>query len=299
MVKAASPVSFKKRTKSKEMNRFHTRSIILFVSFFLLISTASAKSGKYSILTFNVMNQEREQADSPWAERSTLICKKLHGLHPDIIALQDADSIQFADITQGLPEYSTVTMPNSKANINPILYNKERLNLLSGGVHDITTYEKSSSLHQEMAVLATIRWAFFQDKKYGGSMLMVNTQLNSQNEKDLAYEATQLKTYLGKMTNQTPILLAGSFQETDEHPVYDILCSHFVKLKDCWKETKKPKGKPSTFNSMNEEAADKIVDFIFVSDVFDIGNTRIIEAQNAKRYYSDHNMLVTEVSLKK
>lgn len=299
MVTAEQFFPIKESTSDKGMKKAFIFRNILLLSFLLGGQTLSAKSIKYNFLTFNVTNQDKEEKSMPWTDRSTLICKALRGLHPDVIALQDADSIQFADLTQGLPEYATATGGTHKANINPILYNPERLSVISGGVHDITTHENVSIPGQEGQTIASVRWVFLQDKKEGGSMLVVNTQLQESEERFLINGITQLKTFLGKMTNQTPILLAGDFLNTDEHPFYNILCSHFIKLNDCWKQAKKAKGQPSTFNNFQEESQDRIVDFIFASEDFGVKSAQITKAQKAGQYYSCHNILSSEVILKK
>ena len=115
----------------------HIANFIISAALTFMLAAPAQGSVKLRIITFDIMNMEEGESYMPWTSRSTDICLKLHKINADIMGLQDVDSLQLSDLSQGLPEYKAVAEKGSPVfkhqHTNPILYNSSILKLVDSG----------------------------------------------------------------------------------------------------------------------------------------------------------------------
>lgn len=278
------------------------KKLILILMIALLAMPMEA-SVKLKLATLNVMSEESGKGYLPWVSRSTPMCLMFHKLKADIVAFQEADSIQCVDLRQGLPEYTIVEeKPSTGVNhteLNPMLYNGKVLRLVDRGTFWLSETPDVPSYSKDTQVVSTVCWAMFQYIKTGESFLVANTHFNKLAPHYKSEAAYLLKTYLSKMTNKTPVILVGDFEATENDNLYHVLQSRFLSMEDSWKIAKKQSGELATMNMLGDENANQITtDFIFTSPDFITKSSRIISTKQGELFLSDHNILLSELILK-
>ena len=278
----------------------HIANFIISAALTVMLAAPAQGSVKLRIITFDIMNMEEGESYMPWTSRSTDICLKLHKINADIMGLQDVDSLQLSDLSQGLPEYKAVAEKGSPVfkhqHTNPILYNSSILKLVDSGTFYIaeTPEEPGNSWESEYA--STVCWAMFQHIKTGESFLVANTLWDHIGDNYYQEAAILTKIQLSKMTNKTPVILMGNFGKNSENIFYSTLLSRVFPVQDCWQTAKKRMGN-STVNYLGkaDDESNQVCNFIFASPVFKIKRMSVISSKQGDYYLSDYNILLGEM----
>ncbi len=278
-----------------------TTCIVSLILMSTLVSPVQANI-KLRMVSFDIMNMQEGESYLPWMSRSTAICRKLHKLKADIVALQDVDSLQLVDVSQGLPELSVApekTFPGyTHQHTNPILYNSKVLKLVDRGTFFIADPPEEPANSWNSNYASTVCWCIFQHIETGESFLVANTKWDSIDANYRQDASILIKIHLGKMTNKTPIIMVGNFDKSSDDIFYNALRSRVFLLKDSWTIAKKKEGIATVNNLKDPDSPlETMVDFFFTSPEFVIKKMSIISTWSKDYFLSDHNIILTEMIL--
>lgn len=152
---------------------------------------AFSKTGAHRILSCNirVALDEDEAKDLGWSARRDICLKVIKDRKPDIIGLQEVLKIQADDFRKYFPSYQLFGFdgPEMDAHTigyhgiakNPILFSKDRYELLTGGTYWLSeTPLVAGSKSWDTARARHANWVRLKDKKTGKELRIVNLHLD-------------------------------------------------------------------------------------------------------------------------
>ena len=263
---------------------------------------------KMKVASFNILGEGKNKDATPWNNRSTAICLKMHKLQADVMGFQEVDSVQLTDLQQGLPEYVAIgekIVPPTNTNaplprlneLNAIFYKKNNFRVISNGTFWLSDTPDVISRGWNNTEPNGICWAVLQHIKTGISFLYANIHMGKFSPQQRTEAAILVKTYLSKLSNSTPVILAGDFEATDQDDYYTTLLTRYFPLQDTWTATK-PKFNGVTLNAFGMQDLQMRSDFILTTPNIKIKSLYTEKGSiGGKIYLSDHDILVSEMTI--
>ena len=287
------------------MRRFTFQKILIIAALFFILQPKDATAYKVRILTFNILNNIEKDSLNPWNNRSTKICIALHHLNATVMGLQEVSPSQMKDLIQGLPGYDTVSIeiPGEckQHDYNPIFYKKDKLKLIDKGFFELSDSPDFLSNNHTLQYPKYVVWASFQDLSTGKAFFIANVHFEKFNTQARLASTMKIKTYLGKLSNNTPIILTGDLNITNTDIAYSTLLTRIFPMKDTWLAKSNKNEITTTYNGMGHinSEEEKRVDYILVSNNIEVKKV-VIEstALSDGTFLSDHNILWTELTWK-
>ena len=167
--------------------------------------TASVSSN-FSTMSFNVYTADQTEA------RIERVINVLLRYMPDSIGLQEADEKWMMELKKVLPDYYEFVGEGreggSKGDAVPILYSKEKYNLIESGTKWLTSTPDQVSKMPGSDYYRNFTWALLEDKATGVRYLHVNTHLDTAGSEIRLAEVKILMQFLQNY-NDVPVVLTG------------------------------------------------------------------------------------------
>lgn len=154
-------------------------------------SIASAKTGAHRVLTCNirVALDEDEAKGVGWSARRDICLKVIGSKKPDIICLQEVLKVQADDFRKHFSSFQLFGFDGPEMDAhptgyhgiakNPILFSKDRYELLTGGTYWLSgTPLVAGSKSWETARARHANWVRLREKKTGKELRIVNLHLD-------------------------------------------------------------------------------------------------------------------------
>ncbi|WP_127132911.1 endonuclease/exonuclease/phosphatase family protein [Pseudoflavitalea rhizosphaerae] len=154
-------------------------------------SPASAKTGAHRVLTANirVALDEDEAKGVGWSARRDICLKVIGSKKPDIICLQEVLKVQSDDLKKHFTSFQLFGFDGPEMDAhptgyhgiakNPIMFSKDRYELLTGGTYWLSeTPLVAGSKSWETARARHANWIRLKDKKTGKELRIVNLHLD-------------------------------------------------------------------------------------------------------------------------
>ena len=169
-------------------------------------SIMATGSSNFSTMSFNVKTYDQTDA------RINRVINVLLRYMPDSIGLQEADETWMRELTEALSDYYEFVGDGreggSKGDAVPILYSKEKYNLIESGTKWLTSTPDEVSKMDGAQYLRNFTWALLEDKATGVRYLHVNTHLDTAGSAIRSAEVEILMQFL-KNYNNVPVVLTG------------------------------------------------------------------------------------------
>jgi endonuclease/exonuclease/phosphatase family metal-dependent hydrolase len=179
-----------------------------------------------------------------------------------------------------------------------IVYRKERFQVLDSGDFWLSETPDKPGLGWDATCCNRIAsWAKFKDKQSRKQFYVFNVHFDHQGVVARRESAKLMQQKIKEIAKDEPVILTGDFNSTPETEQI-VLLSAF--LNDAYTVSKMPPyGPVGTFNSFQFTAPyEKRIDYVFVSDHFEVRKYAALTDSKEQRYPSDHIPVVATVSLK-
>lgn len=257
-----------------------------------LHTSFTSNKGEYRLMEYNVLVEYPgwgvEKVRNAEVEvRKEAIASMIKGYSPDVAVLCevfDTWSNQLPELIQD--EYALVQWKrsNGSSNRTPIIYKKERFNLLESGCTDIGVKNESSA-EEKYKNYRCVTYAVLQDKTTGEKLAVFGTHLESTNESDRLAQIPKIKPVVDSVMarhSTATITIMGDFNTAE----YKSDNRAYVEFENTFSDLKNPV-KSHAFASIQQ---------IFVSKTATVNKTTI-EANRYATVVSDHKPVIVDITI--
>lgn len=197
------------------------------------VARASDKNGNHRVLSCNirVALDEDEAAGVGWSVRRDICLKIIKSKDPDIVSLQEVLKVQADDLRKYFPSYQLFGFdgpemdphPTGYYGIakNPILFSKERYELLTAGTYWLSeTPLVAGSKSWETARARHANWIRIRDKKTGKQLRVVNLHLDHISAEAKIQQAKMVVDESAQYQTDYNQLLTGDFNSKYNSEVF-------------------------------------------------------------------------------
>jgi len=268
----------------------------------LLFSVNLSFAEDFRIGSWNVRCVEKSDslAGDAWSKRVPEISKIIHFIDFDVVGIQEADSLQTADLSRFLNEFSFYS-PDSESG-NPIFFKKDVFDVLDSGFFWISETEGIRSRGWDARDYRTCVWLKLARKDSKKTFYFFNTHWDHKGAEARYQSALQLLKKIPEMVGDEPWFYVGDLNsQRHQKPLKTIEKSGFAFFaKDFAKYVYAPEG---SFNHYKKEKIGKhTIDHVIYNGSMSILRYGVLNATywdgEEMRVPSDHHPLFVLVDLK-
>ncbi|WP_252231958.1 endonuclease/exonuclease/phosphatase family protein [Clostridium sp. ZBS15] len=256
------------------------------------------------VMTFNLRCDFILDFNNRWAERKNLVFDIVNKYDCDIIGTQEVTEKMFKDIYNNINTYTIVGNPRSKKLFS------ERNDILISKKHKIDNY-KTFWLCDNPEKIGRSRWysmlprictTVIIELENGKRIRVCNSHLDCLLPQARAYELKKIAEFIKKEQEkeELPLIIMGDFNASPNSKLIknfingDIFNKRLVAVQDM---NKSLYNKATMGHFKNKEKGSHI-DYIFVSEEFEIIDVEIVKYNINDKYPSDHYPLMAEINIK-
>lgn len=255
-----------------------------------------------SILSQNLRNGslDKDDEDNTYSQRFGRIFSLLNTYDSDIKCFQECTFTWKCFLTVALNplEYECISQKNSKGLRNPIYIKKSKFDVLDSGNFEISEeyYDKKNKLQENR--IAT--WAKVKDKETGKTMVIVNTHLPLDKQRQLEC-GQQIKEFCEQQGADGHIITGDfNYDSKGNKDAYNYMTSNGLKDMAIASDKEGIQGDTGiTFNDYGNPDKQKRIDFFFGSDSLNSDMYTVIDDKFDGKYASDHYGILNYVSFDK
>ncbi len=268
----------------------------------LLFSVNLSFAEDFRIGSWNVRCVEKSDslAGDAWSKRVPEISKIIHFIDFDVVGIQEADSLQTADLSRFLNEFSFYS-PDSESG-NPIFFKKDVFDVLDSGFFWISETEGIRSRGWDARDYRTCVWLKLARKDSKKTFYFFNTHWDHKGAEARYQSALQLLKKIPEMVGDEPWFYVGDLNsQRHQKPLKTIEKSGFAFFAmDFAKYVYAPEG---SFNHYKPEKIGKhTIDHVIYNGSMSILRYGVLNATywdgEEMRVPSDHHPLFVLVDLK-
>lgn len=291
-----------------------------------LPANAASRTAQHSttpslrLISYNIRCGYCEPADSPhhWDTRKFLLAHQLKLLQPDLVALQEAEHFQIAELSRLLPEYRWYGVGRDdgqqRGEATAVLYRHSKLALLQAQTLWLSPTPQQVSNGWGAQLNRTLTLTRFRQLATGAAesdignnneFYLFNTHFDHQSDESRRQSAALILRQAAQLPAKLPLLLAGDLNLTSQHPAYLLLSSQLqdaatLPLTDPQAtELAANSSKLSTFNGFGQDYAKDVgkIDFVFVRGPLKVERHWIEQRRDQGLFPSDHNPVIVDFQL--
>ncbi|MEG8947639.1 endonuclease/exonuclease/phosphatase family protein [Rosettibacter firmus] len=242
-------------------------------------------------MTFNIRYGSADDGENSWQYRKNILFDVIRDYNADIIGMQEVLKFQLDELLIELQNYNYVGVGRddgkTSGEYSPILFSKERFIVDTTETFWFSNTPKipgSKSWGNNITRICT--WAKLFDKFSRRNIYVFNLHLDHQSKESRIKSANAVIEKIKELKITQPVILTGDFNcGEDEETIRTILNSGFI---DSYRYLHTKTANEGTFNGFKGDDTGEKIDFIFVTNNFEILNSKIIKTNINGRYPSDH-----------
>ncbi len=277
---------------------------------------APASDAAHRILSCNirVALPEDEATGNGWSARRDLCVEVIRAQKPDVVCLQEVLREQIDDLEKAFPAFGSFGFdgPEMDARMtgyggiakNPILYSRERYDLVTaGGFWLSETPHLPGSLSWDSARARHVNWVRLRDRASGRQFRVLSTHLDHVSQRAREEQIKMILTEATEYAPDFPQILGGDFNASAANTVLQFALD--AGWKNSRDEAPEPRDGGYTVHNFlgnkrpRAEAANKRgpIDFILTRGPVATHAWKIIRDSRDGRYPSDHYFISAEVTI--
>lgn len=278
---------------------------LLFMMQGSFLSVLSAQEDdSFRVMTFNIRLDHAGDGVHNWRHRKEAAAGLLESDSVDIVGTQEVLKNQLDDLLAKAPAFAAVGVGRfdgkEAGEYSAVLYRKTRFALeRSGNFWLSETPDLPGSKGWDAACERIATWAVFRDLQTNKRFLVVNTHFDHVGKLARKNSALMIVEKAAAIAGDLPVIITGDFNGTkSDEPVQIIMQSGW--LSDAQATAAHTEGPDWSFHDFGRTPQNErqLIDFIFVSKHFIVGDHQIIFRQIGQTYLSDHNPVLAKIKLK-
>ena len=274
------------------------RKFLILILTLICVDISSSWSQDFKVITFNIRQDLKRDSINRWENRRGLMARFLKDEDSDIVCMQEVLNRQLLNILSDVPFYDYVGVGRedgkTKGEYSPILYKKDRLELIDSGTFALSeTPDSIGTLGWDARYSRIATWANLRFKESDEVLFVINTHLDNAGRLAKINGMKLILDTIQNLARSEHVLLTGDFNSDESSEVYRVPSNS--KLIDTYHETHNAEGVSYSFHNFgktNKNSRRKI-DFIFASPDIEVENVNIPEERPVDGIYmSDHNPVI-------
>lgn len=283
------------------MNFFKTVSVAIFVVLALCAcsSISAENDATIALASFNV-RVPVDKSPNTWEERLPRCREVIEKNNFDIVGVQEPVIAQVESLVKD-PPYDYIGGGRDdfkrKGEFCAILYRRSRFECLQNGTFGLSETPDVPGVRSWQSACPRIAtWGLFRDKTTGKEFIYYNTHLDHKSEPARCEGIKLIVEHAKKHAAGKPIILSGDFNTRPDTETYKTAQSllHDSRLISATPH----EGPDKTFHGWGKSKITQPIDFIFVSDEFEVHSHRTIDTLQNGVYASDHHPVAVTLTLK-
>lgn len=279
----------------------------LFLFSLLFFTTIAAHSQTAEeplrVMTYNIRLDIASDGGDQWQYREERVVGLIRYHQPDLLGVQEALPNQVQDLEKALPQYGWYGVGRDdgkeKGEYSAIFYNKARFALLDSGTFWLSPSPDKPTKGWDAAIIRICSWVKLKDRHTGREFYHFNTHFDHEGVQARENSALLIQEKIKTIAGTTPVVLTGDFNTTEDSRAY-INLSRNSSLENARQLSQTghygPLGTFSTFDVAHEMG--KLIDFIFVTEHFQVLQHAILSDAQGGKYPSDHLPVIAVLELK-
>lgn len=291
------------------------RHFILSVSAaYPLMSLQLPRTSGHRVLCANirVALEEDEEKGVGWSVRKKVCLEVIQKYKADLICLQEVLKVQAEDFKKHFPDYQLVGFDGPEMDAhptgyhgiakNPILYSKNRYELLAAGTYWLSeTPLVAGSKSWETARARHANWVRLKDKRSGKEFRVINLHLDHVSNEAKLQQLNMVIRESGQYPTDFPQVLTGDFNSRFNSPVFDLARQeNWIEGMETLQGKKEMGFTGHAFKGLQYEKASVggRIDFIWYKGKVTVQKAEILRDDVKGVYPSDHFFVLNDFELK-
>lgn len=275
-------------------NRFTAYTTMKNIFFFLLTlgTLLNVQGQTIDIISYNIRYDNPDDAPNNWDNRKDFLISQLNFYNPDVFGIQEGLIHQVKEMDKGLEDYAYLGVGrdygDERGEHTAIFYNTERVELLEEATFWLSLTPEKPSKGWDAALPRTCTYGIFQNKRDGKKFMLFNTHFDHVGVKARTESSKLILEKIKELnTEDYPVVVTGDFNLESDSPGVQVILTemadtHIAAGKNAF-------GPEGTFNGFEfNEPVERRIDYIFVSDEFEVLKSAILSDSKDTRYPSDH-----------
>lgn len=263
-------------------------------------STRSSEAIELSFMSFNIRSSSIPDGENGWEHRAPLVFDVIWAHQPDVVALQEDNASQVAEITDALPGYAAFGRggeADGGGAHNTVLVRSDRFVVEEHGVFWLSERpSEPGSRSWASAHPRTCTWVRLRHRDSGQPLEIYNTHLDHRSaearERGLMLIAERVRA-----RGDVPIVVGGDLNMTPEQDAITRFLAE-ADLVDTYRSAHpEVSSSEGTFHGFRGDPEGRRVDFLFVSRRPEVEASAIVRVSEGSRYPSDHFPITTSIRL--
>lgn len=276
--------------------------LIVLCTFFLYATAFGQEAGEMKVSSFNLRMDTSNDGVNAWPNRKEMV-KSLIQYHDfDIIGTQEGFIHQLNDLLE-MPGFAFIGAGRDDGKQggehSAILYKTDRFEVLESGDFWLRENPEEPGLGWDATCCNRIAsWGLFKDLEIGKEFYVFNAHFDHQGVVARKESGKLMVKKIQEIAQGKPVICTGDFNST---PDTEQIVSISKLLQDSYTVSKMPPyGPVGTTNAFVFTAPMKNrIDYVFVSEDFEVSKYAVLTDALDQRYPSDHLPVVATVNFKK
>jgi endonuclease/exonuclease/phosphatase family metal-dependent hydrolase len=274
----------------------------------LMLVSCNNTDRDITVMTFNIRMDTPADGPNQWKARVPVVSSYLDSVAPDIAGMQEVLHNQLTDLQNMLPGYSYVGTGRDdgkkSGEYSPIFFRDDRFVLHYHSQFWLSeTPEVPGSVSWDAAITRIVTWAALEDRRSGRIIYAFNTHFDHRGTEARRKSAGLISEMITGIAGNSPVILLGDFNIRKNSDDYQLMNDVFTinnRLMNAEHMSEIPvTGAETTFNGFRHDAEPRVIDFIFLSDVFTVLFYRVDKVTDNGIFISDHWPVMARIAYSK
>jgi endonuclease/exonuclease/phosphatase family metal-dependent hydrolase len=259
-----------------------------------------------SVMSFNIRYGTANDGDNSWPHRSEMVVAVLRDHTPDVVGVQEALRFQLDELLSALPAYDELGVGredgDTAGEYAAILYRPDRFEAEQSGTFWLSdTPDVPGSMSWGNRITRICTWARFARLDTEDRFYVYNLHLDHQSQPSREHSVALLAQRIAARPTDHPYVVLGDFNAGENNPAVRFLtgaADGLVEdvdatvgsphLRDTYRALHSNPVGVGTFNAFRGETGGEKIDWILVSDAWEVLDAAIVRTSTNGRYPSDH-----------
>jgi len=271
--------------------------------FLALLFLTFSMQAQLKVMTYNLRVDFGGDGENNWQFRREMLAGQIKFHQPDFLGTQEGKANQLAYLLKQLPGYGYIGISRDSSDtvgeFSAIFFNMAKFNVIKQSTFWLSDTPEKKSKGWDAALERICTYALFEEIGTGQRLFVFNTHLDHIGETARANSVKLIQQKINELnTDKLPIILMGDFNAEPNSGPYKIATQSLADSRKVSKD--KPIGPAGTFNGFKfDEPVTKLIDYIFVSNDFEVLKYAVLTDSKDGRYPSDHLPVAAIIKLQR